>query len=384
MGKARDNGTAARLLRLAGGDDEGVRRAAASILRDSRPIPEPGKTRARCGPPRFEPVPAIVTASAWKAVVRGVEQRAGALNSFLRDIYWNQEIIRAGIVPESAVAESSLFLPQMIGAEPACGLHLFVASFDLRGSETGFGVVRQRAAGAWDCVHIPTIREFAMRADPATYDAAHVREPGVLRILRGAFARCASSPSASPPAVSALLDEGDLHGTRSAATALGLMAHRGADFEIARGRLAARTTYGLRPVDALWRNGPDKGLDPLAFPSGGQGVPGLLGVCRAGAAAIVNPPGSGILSASAVFDCTPRIVEHFAGEAPMLPNATGSAGSRFPAAPGMPARSSEFVLRAYVVGTPEGFRALPGARALPASGSVSVGPVMRDLWILDG
>lgn len=384
MGKARDNGTAARVLRLAGGEDECVHRAAASILRDFRPIPEPGEARAHDGLPRFEPVPAIVSASAWNAVARGVEQRAAALNSFLRDIYRDQETVRVGIVPESAVAESGLFVPQMIGAEPAAGLHLFLASFDLRGSETGFSVVRQCAAGAWDCINIPAIREFAMRADPATYDAARVREPGVLRILRGALARCAPSPSGSPPEVSALLDEGDPSGARSAAAALGLVAHRGADFEIARGRLALRTTNGLRPVDALWRQGPDSGLDPLAFPSGGQGVPGLLGVCREGAVAIINPPGSGILSDSAVFDCTPGIVEHFAGEAPMLPNAAASASSRFPAKPGMPARSSEFILRAYVAWTPEGFRALPGARALPASDSVSAGPVVRDLWILDG
>ena len=383
MGKARDNGTVARLLRLAGGEDERVRRAAALILRDFRPIPERRKAQARRGPPRFEPVPAIVTASAWNAVARGIEQRAAALNSFLRDIYRDQETVRADIIPESAVSDSGLFLPQMIGAEPAGGPHLFLASFDLRGSETGFGVVRQCAAGAWDCVRVPAIREFAMRADPATYDAARIREPGVLPILRGALARCAPSPSGSPPEVSALLDEGDPSGTRSIATSLRLVAHRGADFEIARGRLAVRTTNGLRPVDALWRQGPDSGLDPLAFPSGGRGVPGLLGVYRAGAVAIVNPPGSGILSDSAVFDCTPKIVEHFAGGVPMLPNAA-SASSRFPAEPGMPARSSEFVLRAYVAWTPEGFRALPGARALPASNSASADPVIRDLWILDG
>lgn len=379
---ARNNGTAARLLRLAGGEDEGVRRAAASILRDFRPIPESGAARARGGPPRFKPVPAIVTASAWQAIARGVEQRAAALNSFLRDIYRDQKTVRAGIVPESAVAESGLFLSQMIGAEPAGGLRLFIAAFDLRGSETGFGVVRQCAAGAWDCVRIPAIREFAMRADPATYDAASVRGPGVLQILRGALARCVPSCSASPPAVSALLDESDFSGARSAAASLGLAAHRGADFEIARGRLVLRTTNGLRPVHALWRQGSDSGLDPLACPSGSSGVPGLLGVYRAGAAAIINPPGSGILSDPAVFECTPGVVQHFAGEAPMLPNATASAGSRFPAEPGMPACSSEFVLRAYVVGTPEGFRALPGARALPAS--ASAGRVVRDLWILDG
>lgn len=384
MHNARDNGTAARLRQLAGREDDGVRRAAASILRDFRPIPESGKARARDDPPRFEPVPAIVTASAWKAVARGIEQRAAALNLFLRDIHRDRETIRTGIVPESAVAESGQFLPQMIGVEPAGGLHLFVAAFDLRGSETGFGVVRQCVVGAWDCVFIPAIREFAMRADPATYDAARVREPGVLQILRGALARCTPSLSASPPEVAALVDGGDRASGRSAAEALGLAAHRGADFEIACGHLAIQTTNGPRPVDALWRQGPDSGLDPIAFPSGGPGVPGLLGVYRAGAVAIVNPPGSGILSDSAVFDCTPRIVEHFAGEAPMLPNAAASDGSRFPAEPGMPARSSEFILRAYVAGTPEGFRALPGARALPAPGSASAGLVIRDLWILDG
>ena len=48
----------------------------------------------------FDMVPRIITASEWRKLSRGIEQRVRALNSFLYDLYHRQEIVRAGRLPE--------------------------------------------------------------------------------------------------------------------------------------------------------------------------------------------------------------------------------------------------------------------------------------------
>ena len=52
----------------------------------------------------FDIVPRIIPADEWKVLDRGLKQRVQALNAFLRDIYHDQEILKAGVVPAGAGA----------------------------------------------------------------------------------------------------------------------------------------------------------------------------------------------------------------------------------------------------------------------------------------
>jgi uncharacterized circularly permuted ATP-grasp superfamily protein len=52
----------------------------------------------------FDMIPRIVTATEWRKLSRGIEQRVRALNAFLNDIYHRREIVRAGILPERGLA----------------------------------------------------------------------------------------------------------------------------------------------------------------------------------------------------------------------------------------------------------------------------------------
>src|SRR6187402_1916889 len=47
----------------------------------------------------FDLVPRIIAADEWKQLDRGLKQRVQALNAFLHDIYHDQAILKAGIVP---------------------------------------------------------------------------------------------------------------------------------------------------------------------------------------------------------------------------------------------------------------------------------------------
>src|SRR5215217_1286174 len=51
----------------------------------------------------FDIIPRILAASEWAVLRRGLEQRVRAINAYIKDVYGNREIVRAGIVPEDLV-----------------------------------------------------------------------------------------------------------------------------------------------------------------------------------------------------------------------------------------------------------------------------------------
>ena len=69
----------------------------------------------------FDIIPRILSASEWRRLARGIEQRVRAINALLYDLYHRQEILRAGKLPQELVVRNSAFLPQMAGVVPPAG-----------------------------------------------------------------------------------------------------------------------------------------------------------------------------------------------------------------------------------------------------------------------
>ena len=51
----------------------------------------------------FDLIPRIIPAHEWREMERGLRQRVTALNRFIHDVYHDQEILRAGIVPAEQI-----------------------------------------------------------------------------------------------------------------------------------------------------------------------------------------------------------------------------------------------------------------------------------------
>jgi uncharacterized circularly permuted ATP-grasp superfamily protein len=49
----------------------------------------------------FDIIPRVLTAAEWAQLARGLEQRAKAINAYIRDVYGHREILAAGLVPET-------------------------------------------------------------------------------------------------------------------------------------------------------------------------------------------------------------------------------------------------------------------------------------------
>src|ERR1700748_3860348 len=66
----------------------------------------------------FDIVPRIFSASEWRSLKAGLEQRVEAINPFLADVYGPRRIIRDGVIPAELVLANPQFRPQVAGGRP--------------------------------------------------------------------------------------------------------------------------------------------------------------------------------------------------------------------------------------------------------------------------
>src|SRR5919205_2205041 len=63
-------------------------------------------------PFRVDAVPRVLDGEEWEEIERGLVQRAGALEAFVRDAYSDQRIVSAGAIPDRLISTSELFDPR--------------------------------------------------------------------------------------------------------------------------------------------------------------------------------------------------------------------------------------------------------------------------------
>ncbi|MXY98900.1 MAG: circularly permuted type 2 ATP-grasp protein, partial [Gemmatimonadetes bacterium] len=95
----------------------------------------------------------------------------------------------------------------------------------------------------------------------------------------------------------------------------------GRDLLVDGGYVYMRTTSGLQRVDVIYRRVDDDFLDPLVFRTDSLlGLPGLMGVYRAGNVTLVNAPGTGVADDKSVYAYVPDMIRYYLAEEPLLRN----------------------------------------------------------------
>ena len=61
----------------------------------------------------------------------GLAQRVTALNRFIHDVYHDQEIIKAGIVPGDQIFKNAQFRPEMMGVEVPRNIYSHISGVDI-------------------------------------------------------------------------------------------------------------------------------------------------------------------------------------------------------------------------------------------------------------
>jgi uncharacterized circularly permuted ATP-grasp superfamily protein len=79
----------------------------------------------------FDLIPRVIPAHEWVEMEKGLAQRVSALNRFIHDVYHDQEIIRAGLVPADQIFKNAQFRPEMMGVDVPGGVYSHISGIDI-------------------------------------------------------------------------------------------------------------------------------------------------------------------------------------------------------------------------------------------------------------
>ncbi|MCB4810339.1 circularly permuted type 2 ATP-grasp protein [Methylovorus menthalis] len=272
----------------------------------------------------FDVIPRLLAAKEWKVLSDGAIQRVRALNMFLNDIYHNKDIIKAGIVPASILANTQ-YRPEMHGVDVPNGIYAHIAGVDIvRTSESQFYVLEDNLRTPSGVSYMLEDRKMMMRLFPELfrrYSIAPVEHyPQVL--LNNL--RAVAQPGVQEPTV-VLLTPGAYNSAyfehAFIAQQMGIELVEGQDLFVRNNAVYMRTTEGPKRVDVIYRRIDDDFIDPLSFRADSMlGVPGLLTVYRNGGVTLANAVGTGVADDKATYTYVPEMIRFYLGEEPILSN----------------------------------------------------------------
>lgn len=273
----------------------------------------------------FDVVPRIFGAKEWIRLEAGLKQRVKALNAFLHDIYHDQEIIKAGIIPASQVLDNVLFRPEMRGIDLPNQVYAQIAGIDLvRVAENDFYVLEDNLRTPSGVSYMLENRKTMMRLFPelfATHSVAPVDHypQMLLDTLRE------SAPSHVQNPVIVVMTPGAYNSAyfehAFLASQMGVELVEGQDLFVYEQKVYMHTTEGPQQVHVIYRRVDDDFIDPLAFRADSTlGVPGLLEAYRSGNVALANAVGTGVADDKATYLYVPQMVEFYLGEKSILSN----------------------------------------------------------------
>ncbi|MEO6398223.1 MAG: circularly permuted type 2 ATP-grasp protein [Tepidiformaceae bacterium] len=269
----------------------------------------------------FDLVPRLIEAKEWERVESGLKQRVMALNAFIQDVYNEQRIISAGVVPAEAVFGSPGYEPAMRGFTPPGGVWAHISGIDLvRDADGTIYVLEDNTRTPSGVSYVLQNRSISTRTLPSLFNQSGVRAVSdYANGLHESIRRCQHD---GPVVVltpgmynSAYFEHSFL------AKQMGVQLVEGRDLAVRGDRVVMKTTRGEVPVGAIYRRVDDAFLDPLNFnPGSALGVAGLLDVYRSGQACLVNGIGAGIADDKSIYPYVPEMIRFYRGEEPILPN----------------------------------------------------------------
>ena len=271
----------------------------------------------------FDIIPRSIPASEWRIVERGCIQRVQALNMFLADLYHDQRIIKAGIVPAEQVLANEGYQIAMQGLNLHRDLYAHIAGVDLvRDGDGSYYVLEDNLRTPSGVSYMLEDRKMMMRLFPELFAAQRVAPidhyPNLLLDTLKS-----SSPLDNPNVV--VLTPGRFnsayfeHAFLSRETGVELV--EGADLFVRDDKLFMRTTAGAKQVDVVYRRLDDAFLDPLAFnPDSMLGVPGLLACYRSGNVVLANAIGTGVADDKSIYPYVDDMIRFYLSEEPILKN----------------------------------------------------------------
>jgi uncharacterized circularly permuted ATP-grasp superfamily protein/uncharacterized alpha-E superfamily protein len=272
----------------------------------------------------LDPLPILLTAAEWREIELGVIQRARLMDALLGDLYGAQSLLADGTVPAELPYGHPNFLWPCHGIAPAGGHRLHIYAVDISRSADGqWWALADRTQTPSGPGYALENRQIVSRVFPDVLSDLGVRPlGGFFGALRENLLRHA--PQGEAP-LAVVLTPGAFNETyfehAYLARHLGLPLVEGQDLTVRGDTVCLKTLGGLRRVHAIFRRLDDDFCDPVELRGDSAlGVPGLIGVVRAGRVVIANALGSGVLESAAWMGFMPAAARRLLGESLRLPS----------------------------------------------------------------
>ncbi|NYF98192.1 circularly permuted type 2 ATP-grasp protein [Janibacter cremeus] len=299
-------------------EDEGITYGAGILSEGS----DPPEGRAVPTEPRtweLDPLPLTLGATEWGRLEQGVRQRAALMDGILTDLTGEQRLVRAGILPGSAVYGHEGWLPQADGIRLPGPRQLVMPAMDLARDGTGtWRVFADRTQAPSGAGYALANRRITARVLPDLH-----RQVDLAR-LRAFFyqvhkALMATAPPTDDVPRIVILTPGALsdaaYDEALQSTVLGVPVVEADDLVSRDGRIWMRTTSGLSPVDVIMRRVDGGAIDQLDLRGDSRlGLPGMVEAARLGHVSLVNPISSGVLENPALIPYLPAICRYLLDE----------------------------------------------------------------------
>ncbi|TGB02684.1 circularly permuted type 2 ATP-grasp protein [Halobacillus salinus] len=276
----------------------------------------------------FDFVPIIIPKPQWNKIEEGMKQRLKALNHFLEDIYHDQEIIKAGVVPRGLVENNPYYYKQVQGLDVPLRNHVFLAGVDLIRDENGeYRVLEDNLRNPSGMSYVFQNRYVMRQVYPELFfqHSIETLEHQLSELQQTVMSHVPKQSEGNRSLTAVLLTPGMYNSAYYdhvfLAQQMGIELVEGRDLVVKDDVVYMKTIRGLKRVDIIYRRIDDDFLDPEAFrPDSALGVNGLLRAYKAGNVSILNGIGNGVADDKAMYVYVPEMIRFYLDEEPIIPN----------------------------------------------------------------
>jgi uncharacterized circularly permuted ATP-grasp superfamily protein len=254
-----------------------------------------------------------------------LRQRVKALNMFLWDVYHDQEILKAGVIPAEQVLNNAQYRPVMQGVDVPGQIYAHITGVDIVRAGVGeFYVLEDNLRVPSGVSYMLEDRKMMMRLFPELF-AKHKVAPVqhypdmLLEKLRAVSPKGVSDPTVvvlTPGAYNSAYFEHTF-----LAQQMGVELVEGRDLFVKDEVVYMRTTQGPQRVDVIYRRLDDDFMDPTVFREDSSlGIPGIIRAYQAGNVTLANAVGTGVADDKSIYPYVPEMIRFYLGEDPKLNN----------------------------------------------------------------
>ena len=271
----------------------------------------------------FDVIPRVIAKKQWDKVSLGCAQRVRALNLFLNDIYHQQDILKAGIVPERQVLSHEAYQPHMYQHALKGKIYSQISGIDIiRDGKGDFFVLEDNLRTPSGVSYMLEGRKISEKLMPELCKQSQIQGieqyPKLLReiLAENAYVDHPFIVVLTPGRFNSAYYE---HAFLAREMDVPLVTAN--DLFVEHDKVYVKTVRGRQQVDVIYRRLDDAFLDPLCFrPDSTLGVPGLMSAYLRHNVVIANAPGTGVADDKSIYPYVDKMIHFYLGETPILKN----------------------------------------------------------------